>query len=661
LGRGKIQVFAWILSIFVFSSGAQFAMSGAQDESASQIIHTPVSIFTYGEFIELSAQTSMDVEWIRVFFRYQGLEEYQVRNMDQIEDRKFNYTFDTSQLPGLEFEYYIVASITGETFSSPTDAPVNTYKVLGESVETLPEIPEEFPDVQEEAKKKRFKLPMNITGSATTRIADNQSDADQNTAAADGNIRVFTTYNRRNLGVNFDSNFNYTSNPMTDENQIDLSNMMVTVSQGNHSLSAGDISINESEYSVYGLGRRGMEYTYNHQKAYVHVFDVSTQQAKGFSGFGIPKKNISLFGGAFGYKLFNSALSMKAVYLTGKDDPALGANIGYLPYNQSRKGNVVALVQEASLMQNRLMISGEVARSDYDGDLSDSAGKVQDTAWRLGGNFSTGIFTLGANYRRIGKEFNPIGHQYFTNDRQGVETSVGVNLGKVSVSGSYIYSSDNVENVPTEYTTRNHNGNLNLMWAITENVSLNLGYRLDDQETSLDEGDPLFDQDSLTNEIRGTLNFNLNQNVMINFSLSNSIQSSEKSPQNDRANLTVNLGGNFRVGNFLSMMPTIGFTESTNRYTDQTMQTFNTFLSAELIFIPQLLTTSLSGSYMSSDTGYNGTSTSFNISGNLNFYLQKFLKVGNTVLTLKTNYTSSKMSGFSNSYYAVLAQLDFSF
>lgn len=339
----------------------------------------------------------------------------------------------------------------------------------------------------------------------------------------------------------------------------------------------------------------------------------------------------------------------------------MGINTGYSYFQESRKGNVIALIEETRLFDNRLTINGEFARSNYDGDLDDETGMIDDKAWKLGGSYTHGIFSLGARYRFIGKHFNPIGYQYFTNDRKSYEANIGINMGRVNVNGMFVSASDNVDDDPSEYTTESINGNLNVTWNVTQKMVLSFGYQRDEQNTSAAQEQMNFLQDSQNNSFSGSMNLSIGTSGSINFSLIAAGISSRNNPQNDTRNLTVNLGGSLRAGQILTLMPSIGFTEMTRSYTDETMKIFNAFITGELNLFPQVMTVSLAGSYSQSESEYMGKMKNINFSGNINFFLQKWVNAGNIILTLRGMLTQSESSGFSNSFGSLILQTDFSF
>ncbi len=390
----------------------------------ARIEHNAVLSFSHGDKLQIQARAQAELEWLRFYYRAEGVQEFQVRNMEKREDSNYVYEFNTAELPGLKFEYYLEAKTSGGVGYAPPGAPQKTYASVGQSRDPLPEVPPGAPSPQEEAK--RFRLPVNLTGSIQALLKEHHHPGEsQQGAQTAANVRIFTSYTKDDLNLGVDSNLAYAKTPIPGANKLDLSNMMVSASKGGHSLKAGDINITETEFTVAGLGRRGFDYAFRSSKLSVRAFDVSAQQLRGFKGIGFPKGNANILGGALGYKFFKDMILLKAVYLAGKDDPSQGINVGFSPFVKSRKGNVLALVEETYLFQNRLTLAGEFARSDFDEDVQDQRGSRSDFAWKIGGNLSSRLVTAGATYRRIGKDFNSIGFPFFTNDRQSLEANLG--------------------------------------------------------------------------------------------------------------------------------------------------------------------------------------------------------------------------------------------
>ena len=644
------------LALLFWPVASFFGQTGA---APGLIEHNPVLSFTHGERIQVQARAQAELEWLRFFYRAEGVPEFQVRNLEKREGGTYEYEFDTSELPGLQFEYYLEAKAKEGIQYSPRLGPKEPYIAVGKSLEPLPEVPPAVSSPEEESRK--FRLPLALTGSLQAMVKEHETSGESPNDMASGNLRVFTNYTRNNFNLGVDANFNYSNKPLPGEKDFDLSNMMVSASKGSHSLKAGDINVNETEFTVSGLGRRGLDYAFNAGKFYLHLFDVSSQQLRGFNGFGFPKSKTNILGGALGYRFLKDMIFVKAVYLAGQDDPGQGVNVGYSSFVQTRKGSVASLAEETSLLQNRLVVGGEVAQSRFDENAQDGESKQTDLAWKVGGNVSSGILTAGAVYRRIGTDFNSIGFPYFTNDREGLEANVGLNSGRLSFTGSYVSSSDNVEDDPASETTSDLNGNANLIWSPSARVSLAFGYSLNKQKTSFEQGSSPFLQDSLTNQFSGSFNLNFGQAANLSFQVSNSDLSSKNYPQNENTNLTLNLGAAFRAGEWFNLSPTFGYGKIRNRFTNEEMFNYSSFISGEIAFWPRVMSVSLTGSYLRTESAVQGNSDNVNAGTNLNLYLDRLIKVGTAIVSLKGNYTKTKMPGFSDSFFTALVQCDFSF
>ncbi len=656
----KRKPFSRVLVLFSVIVLCHLHLSAKSQEGpaiSSIIIHTPATTFTRGETLRIEASIPEEIEWMRIFFRYEGLSQFQVRNMDKEGNNTYVYSFDTSQLSSLEFEYYLTAKLGEKEIYFPANAPAEIIKMTGESSEPLPEIPPDLPSPEEEGKK--FKLPLGVDGSIVANLAEKEAIEGEKNITANGNIRVFHS-SQGNLNMDLDSNFNYTSTALEGEKNLDLSNMMVSVSRNNHAFKAGDISLSESEYTVSGLGRRGMEYIYDNQKAYIHFFDVSSQQAKGFEGFGIPKASISILGGAFGYKFLNDKLAVKAIYISGKDDPSQAINTEISPFFESRKGNVVALAQEATLFQNKLNVKAEIGRSSYDEDLTDEQEAVSDTAFNIGGNLSLGALNLGTRYAQVGGDYNTVGLQSFTNDRKSYESSVGIVYKKMNLTASYSTERDNLENDPLSYTTRSKNGNINLSVGLSDKVMLDLGYSSGKQKSFLDEMETSL-QDSTTSEFRSTVNFTLNQGGSIAISLISSALSSENDPDIALSTVTVNLTGSFRHKETLTISPVVGYSIANRKFVLGDSETYNAFLTGEVNIIPQVFSMFISSSFNRVESFLLDKTNIFELGGGLNLHLAQLIKIGSLSFCLRGNYRNSKISGFFESDYRVLLQCDFSY
>jgi hypothetical protein len=436
--------------------------------------------------------------------------------------------------------------------------------------------------------------------------------------------------------------------------------MNVAVTAGHHALRMGDVNINESEFTSFGFGRRGIEYAFDNNKIYLHAFDVNTRELSGFRGFGLPASGTNILGAAAGMKFFEEALAFRAVYVGGTDDPSRAANAVSSPYFQSREGRVLAVLQEVRLFKNSLSFKAELARSDYDGDRNDETGSLSDNAWNVGGNLAIGGLSIGAIYRHIGRDFNSIGLPFMANDRRGLETNLMFSMGKIGLQGQFALQQDNVRGDPQKYTTEAANGQLGLNLALSSKMSFTAGYRLNSQKTRLG-GEDAGLQDTRTDEINGTVNLMLSGASNIMIGLTDSRLSSRTNPSADTDGLTLNLGGSFQIGEQLMLAPTFGLSRTKNRLTGDLQTTINAFASAEAFFLPKILSLTAVGSFNRMEMAALSVSKAFDVTGGLNFYLGRLVGLNNLLLTLKAQHRSNVLSGQTLRETRILTQADLSF
>lgn len=579
------------------------------------------------------------------------------------ENSVYVFDFDTALLPQLEFEYFLEAKKGDATIHFPQNAPQESLFALGESEDALPEIPEDLPHPGEEERRFRLPLSIGVNGNVETQIKEKTVLPDAEKTNANGNVRIFRNISKGDFQTDINSNFSYSNLPFDSEKQIDLTNMSVAVTKAGHTIKVGDIDVYESEFSMTASGKRGIDYTFNNTRAYLHLFDVNSQQLKGFNGFGLPKPDTHILGGIAGYSFFQDTLSLKTIYISGKDDPSRGENVGYSPYYQSRKGDVIALRKEGSYFKRRLNVRAEFARSNFDGDLEDQTDAVSDNAYRVEGDVSfgkTAVITARGNYQNVGKEFNSIGQQYTTNNQKGYEANLGFSFKGFNLSAVYSANQDNVNNDPSEYTTDIQSLGGNMSLNIASKVSVNLGYRRDKQDSSIEDVEA-FSQDSLTEGYNGSVMVFLSQSVNLNFSCTKAEMSSVNNPYSNSSTLSLNLGGSVRAGKFLMLNPSLGYSKMLNRYTNEETTTYNSFLTAEIAIVPRVFSINISGSFNRMDPSFSGISDNLSLQSGLMVYLDKLIKIASLVLSINGSYQYSKMPGFSDNNYRIFFSTDISF
>jgi predicted porin len=657
-------MFSIILSLNLSNLSAR-EIPDTKDSSSNPTIieHTPIPEFTYGESLEIVAVVKEEVEWLGFFYRPEGLESFQVRKMERISESSYSYVLDTSTLVSAKFDYYLGAQFKEKMIYVPEQAPEEFFEVLGKVEEPLPpaRVEREVPP-----KEKKFKLPLSITvnGSIGHTLKEEIVLVGEEKTRVDGNIGLSRLYQKGNFQFNFDSNSSYSSHPLEGDQNLYLTDLTLSLSGKNHTLRIGDVSISESKFTISGLTRRGLGYTFDDEHLYFHIFDISPQQERGWGRF-IPKPDLSFYGGALGYSFFDEKFSLKGVYLAGRDDPTQGKNVAG-SFLTSTEGNGIALIPEVKFFQDKLHLIGELAQSSYDDNLEDEEGKKKDRAWSLGSTISYGVFKLGGIYKWIGKDFNSVGNQFdslFTNDRKGYDASLQLSLGRIGLNLSYKNEEDNVNKDPTYLTSYDESGNATLSWDVSDKFSLSLGYGESKQETFSDQNREILFQDSLTKDSSLGLNFLISPQASVNLSVINSDLSSTTDSSRDSSTVTANLGGSLRLGKILFLSPNLSYSSSRSEVVPIETKTYNSFLSGELAIIPELLSISISGSFTRTEAGPENTTTDYtNISASLNWYVKgRMLGLANSLLSLRWDLEQTENEGSSDESERFMLEFNFSF
>jgi hypothetical protein len=661
-------------------TAGQVGPPGGPPAASPAFIHTPPTTYQAGEKLRLTAMAGPRATSLALYYRTPGLTDFQARPMVREAGASYVFELDTAILAAAQFEYYLQAETVTGPVRLPDGAPARTYTVASSGGETPPAIPQDLPTPQ--AEESRFPLHANGSlqhsfspgaaaapaTSAVDPLADPEAALSGFSApppatpppSQNGNIQIaFGSQSPTGFGLQVNANTSLTDNPLPGAGRVDLTSMNVSVSLNGHVLRAGDLNLNESEFSAYGLGRRGIEYAYDNRKLYFHAFDVTTQQLMSFKGFGVPKSGSSLMGAAAGFSLFQENFTLRAIALSGKDDPSLAANVVGSPFLQSREGLLLALTQETKLFAGAVDLKAEYARSSYDADLNDGLGRQPDQAWSAGGTVRLGSLTLGTVYRSVGRNFNSIGLQYVANDRSGWDSSLFFSLGPINLQGQFVLQRDNIGDDPARPTTKSNGGLLNLSLNVSSALSLTLGGRLSGQSTTF-EG-LAGGQDTATNEGSAGVNLTISPAFMLNFAATFSDLRSRSAPESDSTGLTLNVGGSIRAGEWLTLMPTVGLTRYKTRLSGELNTTMSAMLTGEVFLFPRVLSLLMSGAFNRMEMSVFSLSNALDVMGGINFYLGQLIHVNNLLLTVRGSYRRNEMSGLRTTESRILAQTDFAF
>ncbi|MEI6614610.1 MAG: hypothetical protein WCL37_06915, partial [Chrysiogenales bacterium] len=460
-----------------------FSLSaGAVAQPIFVIIHQPPGFFERGKALVLKVSAPQDPEWLTVFWRGAGGEDFFAQPFAPGSDGIQEARIDTSQITSDRIEYYLVCKFNGQIKYLPELIPDNLFTIVASGPAAEPVTPVSPAST---AMPTPQPFPLQLDASIETRFNDNAGAGSSVDPAHTENLRLNYRLRKSNFNLELQSRASYSNLLASGQTAFDLPDMRLSVSSKVHALRLGDIAPSESELTISGMGRRGLEYVFDDQHFYVHLFTGSTQQLRGFKGLGIPQAAASLYGGAAGFTLLHG-LSLKTIYNTGEDDPALGGNIGTAQfYNQKRKGSVLAFTGQLQLWKERLTLTSEYAKSRYDSDTADTTSEISGTALRVGGTLRLGSLDLRAGYKDIGADFNSIAQPFFLNDRKGFDAAAGITVKTLRLSGALALEKTNADDDPARIAARDFRRQLDLSWQFAATSSLRLGYSASRQDARL--------------------------------------------------------------------------------------------------------------------------------------------------------------------------------
>jgi len=594
--------------------------------------------------IELVAPISGETYYL--YYRTKGMPSYQVRVMRPNAEGKPGYRIPLANLYGRDLEYFVLSSKGNR---QRVLSPVFSVADL-ETGETPRVYFQQDGMTSQPGAKRDPLLRMTASLSTNTRLHDD-TDPPPEAFTANGNVRLYRNIVNDKYQFDFDSNFSYMSQVSDTESHVNLSSMVVRYTRGHVKFEAGDLSINHTDFSTSYLSRRGVTAQVENNWFHVSSFVTNSQQKTGFEGFGIPPSGAMLFGAVMGLHKAN-LFKVRGLFLTGKDN--VDSKTVSCSEDVIREGYLMSLSGELNLFKSRMQLNAEYAHSNFGkAGTEEELEKQGGNAYTAGARFNAGILSLNADYKKIDNTYNSIANLFLQNDREGWNSSLGLNIKTFSVNVTYSDQKTYL-NSPIQPMLRTKNLMGNLSWLIGNHVRLGAEYGVDnldyDQSTGLQSGGT--DMDTL--KYAGTLGLVAGANGI-------TLRVGKTESKTFTSNLDASLAVNISVGRFLTLNPTLSYQNSDNLTDGSTSKMYNFYVNSELTFVPQVFSLSLSGSYSKNDNDVSD-SENINATGNLNFYMAKFFKQKiQPTLVFTARYQQSKYGDMTNDNLAFYMQLNVSF
>lgn len=586
-----------------------------------------------GEPVRIRVEVPSTTEWVTFLYRAKNAVDFDSLTLRRESAQVFSGELDISALPAGRVDYYLAVKSGAGIGYLPVSAPTtfDTFEVVKDSAAKP----------AAGGSSATYRYPVHVEGSLEQVLHHQESTPGERRFTASGQLHVGFERETAEDKLLLDARMAYTNQPYGDQERAYLAGLLAEYTRGNHRLRAGDLTIQESEYTVSGAGRRGSDYTYDNKRAYAHLFAVNTQQLEGLDGAAWPQADTRLYGGALGYAFLEDTWKWKLVYLDGKDDPGQAVNGGFVGSSQVRRGSTMALVQEASLLEGRLNLSGEYARSRVDPDLSDDEDERTGQAWRLGGVYTQGIFTGRAAYHAIGRNFDTLGQTGFVADRVGADASASWTFKGASLN----LTAMDEETHPSDGTTASNEAQTaSFQWTLSSLATARLGLSHGRQESG-SPSDPLVPFS--TSERKGgfagvDFAFGPKATVTTNYQLERLESSSGSAGRTE----TAVLGGSFTLSPRVRTSPNLTWSRIENQPGSQVTRVVSAFLTTDITFIPERLTFSLAGGHSRTRQPGGVQLTSTTGDASLQFLLDRYMpRKGTCVLGLRGRYSRQDNEG----------------
>ena len=580
-------------------------------------------------------------------YRTEGIKNFQIRKMHANSSGMACHQIFTENLYGKNIEYFIV-----EKNENGTESVSLTHTISNFTQKESPDIYFQNDDSMAPQIRKREPI-LNVNGSlsTSTKISDNSEYPGQN-YTANGNLRIFRNISKNGYQFDFDTSFAHID-PRNQETEslINLSSMMIRLKKGEMQLEVGDVSVNETEFTTSYLSRRGLRFELNGKTLYLNSFYTNSQQKTGFDGYGIPEANAGIFGATAGFNL-KSILKIRGIFMTGKDN--LDSKTVYSTENPFREGEIFSLWGEMNMLKNRLQVSGEISSSNY-GSAQEikELQKESDTAWKAGIKYNHGILSFSTDYEDIGGHFNSIANLFLQNDREGLSSSIGLNIKRFSWNISYLEKINYIQN-PLQDMLHQKRAGTSLNWGIGNHFRIGGDVSRDNLDYDSSTGLQTSSSDMSTNNYTASIGYMAGSNgINLNLGKTESV--------NFTSNLNAALALNLRFGQFMTLNPTLSYQSNENLADGSTSTIYNFYLNSEITFIPQYFTLTLSASYMNNESEFN-KSSNWTAGANLNFFMaQIFNNKVRPSLSIKSQFQGAKYGDIESNSAIFSLQADIAF
>lgn len=455
-------------------------------------------------------------------------------------------------------------------------------------------------EVRQSAMFRQYALAADSQLTASYRVADrNLSEPEPGRLQGVGGSQVgfsTNTGNWQSLGQ-FDLIYNSSinGNSQTGVRKLDVGEFLF--SSGNQYAEArvGHQTVGGSSLVMDNFRRRGVALvgklpSINSQ---VTGFSLSSENVVGFNrglAIGDSQRRVD------GITIDSSPLENRpqALYLSATRLQAQGSDtsglVAGLSDGGTSKGTAWSLSADSQLLNNRLRLRGELARSDYDVDTADSLASENDTAYSLLATFADSTkggtnWNAGVESREVGTFFKSLANSSLPSDKRLLRVFGGAQWASLGVQASLGRQKDNVSDIKLLSRIKTSLSMLTMNWAPTQQTAPDgwLGAPSLAISISRQQQDQIYTPagflqapaDNTLNQWQIAANFNYSKGNW-GLTLANNAFRDRANLQDDTDTRSLYFDGNLNLGQWLSLSPSVyvARTEDLDRGQTSTVMTY---------------------------------------------------------------------------------------
>jgi hypothetical protein len=439
----------------------------------------------------------------------------------------------------------------------------------------------------------------------------------------EGNVNSTTKIKEGAWNISFNTNIRYLdqSKPVFTPLQkgFQIANWLFSGSFSKGSVliltNIGDIQLNETQYTISGLSRRGgsLNFVYSsEEESYeLNVFSVKGYNVFGFhGGFGLgANANDHVFGISGCLKIIDKKVELKTIYVAGGEP---GSSFGVSTTMGSKRGDVFGLLLLTNLLEDKFKTEIETDLSKYDPDTSDEYDSKNDKAhkFRVSGNL--GKYSYDLMYEYIGRDYVPIGNQNLQKDKQGVSFVNNFNLGVHNINLAISRYNDNVRGDRLFPRIINYQGYIDYSLSKFQSFPIGINYQRSVQDSTREpKGYP--ELKTYTDTLSGRISY-VKDKINLGFQASYSLQDDKTNKNYDTSSITYTFTPAYNES-YISISPSFSLNQSKNHVTDVRIDTYTINLDLRTKFLHEKASFDVGGTYnivKASDDSSNNKSLNIN-------------------------------------------------